>query len=738
MLIFNFPKLRTYGLSTNWGFNNRLASHQYKIGKNGHFKYVARRKESDNVNKKGNVNPVRGDAKDKQLEEHRETNTGPGKIMTSDSGYKIANDRWTLRAGARGPLLLRDTNFYRKQSRFNRERIPEKVVHARGFGLYGEFELHKSMKEHTMADFLQKPGTKTPVFTRFSNFIGSKGSKDTAVDIRGFAVKFYTQEGNYDMLSLQFPIFILADPMKFMDMVHAVKPSPITDVPQATVAHDDFWDYVASNQESAHMVMWLMSLRGRPRSWRTMEGWPINAFRFINEQGKSTFVRFVWKPKLGVHSLLLNESAIIGGVDPDFHRRDIIEAVEKGIFPEYELGVQLIPKEDELKYDFDVLDPTKFWPEEIIPVEIIGKLTLNRLVDNFFAEDEQSSFDPATLVPGIEFTNDPVLQGRAFAYRDTDYHRLGTGNINEIPVNRPICEVNTNHRDGFSKYRIDTDGLAQHENMSANNTPAEAPPKSGGYVYHPTNVDGSITRRLPSASFDDYFSQARLFWNSLAPFEKKDLVDTFIYHLQFVKNKDIRQKNVEMWANVDKEMACIFADSLSVDRPKNTNVSESGNSPAVSMANTVFSAATQKVGILIGNEFNSKEVSNTLDLLNSNNIFYDIISEKLGTVTGSDGKLQLEVKETFMTKFPVLYDAIYVVGGKAMNQAEFDQKIMEFCYKTYKHFKPIGVATGGQTYIDQSQFKDNTGIVCATNNKKFGDDFVNAIAQKRFWDRVLH
>lgn len=345
--------------------------------------------------------PLGKDNKDEQLEQYRRQNTGPGKKMTSDSGFKISNDRWSLRAGKRGPLALQDTHFYRKQSRLNRERIPEKIVHARGFGLYGDFELYKSMKKYTIADFLQKPGTITPVFTRFSNFVGSKGSKDTAVDIRGFAVKFYTQEGNYDMLSLQFPVFILADAIKFMDVTHAVKPNPNTDIPQATVAQDRFWDYVANNQESAHMVMWLMSLRGRPRSWRMMDGWPVNTFRLINEQGKSTFVRFVWKSKLGVHSLLLDEANIIGGVDPDFHRRDIVEAVQKGAYPEYELGVQLIPQEDEFKYDFDVLDSTKLWPEEVVPVEPIGKLTLNRLVDNFFAEEEQSSFDPASLVPGI-------------------------------------------------------------------------------------------------------------------------------------------------------------------------------------------------------------------------------------------------------------------------------------------------------------------------------------------------
>lgn len=674
------------------------------------------------------------DCKSKQLEQYHEVNTGKDQAMTSDSGFKISNDHQSLRAGRRGPLLLRDTNFYRKQSRLNRERIPEKVVHARGFGLYGEFELTKSMKEYTVADFLQQVGTKTPVFTRFSNFIGSKGSKDTAVDIRGFAVKFYTKEGNYDMLSLQFPVFILADAIKFMDVTHAVKPSQITDVPQATVAHDNFWDYVVSNQESAHMVMWLMSLRARPRSWRMMEGWPINAFRFINKQGKSTFVRFVWKPKLGIHSLLMEEANIIGGVDPDFHRRDIIEAVEKGMFPEYELGVQLIPEEDEFKYEFDVLDATKFWPEEVIPVEIIGKLTLNKLVNNFFAEEEQSSFDPATLVPGIEFSNDPVLQGRAFAYRDTDYHRLGTANINEIPVNRPICQVNTNHRDGHSKYRIDIDNINFHNNSIANNTPAEISEENGGYIYYPTMVEGNVTREFPSSSFDDHFTQARLFFNSLAPFEKKDLIDTFIYHLQYVKRKDIRQKNVEMWANVDKEMADYFADNLGVERPKNTNINEIRTSPAVSMANTMHSASTQKVAVLIGDGFKGQEVRNVLNQLQSNNVFIDIIGEKLGYVTGDDGK-QIEVEETIKTKFPVLYDAVYIVGGKAVNQGEFNKKIMEYYDEAFKHYKPIGIASTGQSFIPQS---NNVGIVYDSKDGKFGDEFITAITQKRFWDRDIY
>ena len=687
-------------------------------------------KDRHHKGKSGEENP-----KQKQMNAYRVKNTGPGKKMTNENGVRVSNDRQTLRAGRRGPTLLQDFHFYKKQTHFNRERIPEKVVHARGFGVYGEFETYKSLRHITRTDFLQEAGCKTPVFVRFSTFIGNKGSKDTAVDIRGFATKFYTQEGNYDMLALQFPVFILADAMKFMDVTHAAKPNPITHIPQATTAHDNFWDYVANNQESAHMVMWLMSMRGRPRSWRMMDGWPINTFRFINHQGKSTFVRFKWIPKLGVHSLLLDEANIIGGIDPDFHRRDIVEAIEKGAYPEYELGIQLIDEKDEFSYDFDILDDTKLWPEEVVPVEKVGKMTLNRLVDNFFAEEEQSVFDPANVVPGIDFTNDPVLQGRAIAYRDTELYRQHSANIEDIPVNRPISKRYYNLRDSYQRHRVDVDSVHYHNNSLAGNTPEESSFEEGGFVHYPEEVEGHVTREVPSDSFEDFFSQARQFWNSLSPVEKQDLVDTFSYHLGLVKSESVRQQNVDMWANVDKGIATKIAEEIGVRPPTGNHVAVTASSPAISQANTPHYAYTQKVGILIGDGFNTDEVRRVTNLFEKYGVFFDVISDTLNPVVGSDGT-RMRVERTFLTTYPVLYDSLYVVGGTADNQGKFNQDIIHFVNEAYRHYKPIGVASSASAYVQATENNNLAGVIFADGNPDFGEDFIAAIAQQRFWNRT--
>lgn len=681
-----------------------------------------------------NENPA--DKKDEQLEQERKKNGGEDRILTDDNGVKVSNTATSLRAGNRGPLLFEDFHFYRKQSAFNRERIPEKVVHARGFGVYGEFETYESLKHLTKAHFLQEAGQKTPVFTRFSTFQGNKGSKDTAVDIRGFAVKFYTEEGNYDSLSLQFPVFIVSDAMKFVDVVHAAKPNPVTDVPQATTAHDNFWDYVANNQESAHMIMWLMSMRGRPRSWRTMAGWPINTFRFINDKGKSTFVRFKWQPKLGVQSLLLDEANIIGGIDPDFHRNDIIQAIKMGAYPEYELGVQLIEEKDEFKYDFDILDDTKFWPEEEVPVKVIGKMTLNRLVDNYFAEAEQSVFDPSSVVPGIAFSNDPVLQGRSFAYRDTELYRQNSANINDIPVNRPINETNTKQQNSYQRHPINQDQVRFNDNSLAENTPREATEKEGGYNYYPEKVEGEKTTEVPSDSFEDYFSQPRMFWNSLTTVEQKDLLETLSFHLQKVQSKSVRQQNVDMFVNVDKALATGLAENIGVEPPKGSHVSVDTKSDAVSVdKNMPPSPYTKKVAVLIGDGFDDKEVETTLTMLKEKGVFVHVINEHLGEVTGAKGT-KIPVTDTFLTTHPTLFDSLYVVGGESKNQQQFDNHIKEFLNSHYKYFKPIGLATTGDHYVESKSKENLVGVVFAEDSKDFADEFVTAIGKARFWERA--
>ena len=474
-------------------------------------------------------------SKDKQLEQFRVNNAGTS--MTTNQALKVSNDEESLKAGIRGPTLMEDFHFREKITHFDHERIPERVVHARGYAAHGVFELYESMKEFTKAKFLQEPGTKTPVFTRFSNVVGSKGSADTVRDVRGFAVKFYTEEGNYDLVGNNIPVFFIQDGIKFPDLVHAIQPEPHNEMPQAASAHDTFWDFVANNQESAHMVMWLMSDRAIPTRWRMMEGFGVHTFRFVNEEGKARFVKFHWKPVLGVHSLVWDEAQKISGKDPDFQRRDLWESIEHGNFAEYEFGVQMIDEKDEFMFDFDVLDATKLWPEEIVPVKIFGKMTLNRNVDNVFAETEQVAFHPGNVVPGIDFTNDPLLQGRLFSYLDTQLIRLGGPNFTEIPINRAVCPFHNNQRNGYSRQRIDVGQVSYHKNSLADNTPSTSTAKEGGFVHYAEKVEGRIIQAR-SDSFKDFFSQARLFWNSMSPPEKQHIIDAFIFEVGKVNSQE--------------------------------------------------------------------------------------------------------------------------------------------------------------------------------------------------------
>ncbi|QKY71002.1 catalase [Lentibacillus sp. CBA3610] len=685
---------------------------------------------SNSRHKKG-VGGYSENIKDEQLDQYRIQNTG--KPLTTNQGRKVSDDQFNLKAGERGPTLHQDWHYFEKMTHFVNEEAPERVVHARGYSAHGEFECYQSMKQFTKAGFLQEPGKKTPLTIRFSTVQGSRGSYDTARDLRCQGVKFYTEEGNYDLTTIAMPVLINQEAMKFPDAMHAYQSKQDDDIPTASGAHDLFWDYVANNEEALHMVLWIMSDRGIIRSYRMMESWGINTYLFVNEQGAATFVRFVWKPVLGVHSLTQDEALKIGGLDPDFHRRDLREAIDHGAYPEYELGVQLIPLEDEFKYDFDVLDPAKFWPEELVPVHFIGKMTLNKNIDNYHTESEQVAFNPANVVPGIDFSNDPVLQGRLIAYQSAQLHRIGA-NFQELPINKPICPFHNNQRRGPMRYRIDVDQVNYHKNSLANNTPYETPPEAGGYAHYPKKVEGHVIRNR-SDSFRDHFSQPRIFWNSLTSVEKQHTIEALSYQVGSVKSESVRQQTVNLLVNVDKEMACIVADNIGVDRPSGSHVPVSTSYPSLSQANTPSYAYTQKVGVLIGHGFNDQEVTNVLNTLKQNGIFITIISEKLGTVTGADGT-KLKVDESFLTSSPYLLDALYVVGGSTKNQERFNQDVMRYAGEAYRHYKPIGVATTGESCFYTSEKNNLAGVVFAANNPDFGKDFANAIAHQRFWNRT--
>jgi len=670
-------------------------------------------------------------SKDEQLEQYRVEDEG--KHLTTNQGLKVSEDEFSLKAGERGPTLMEDFHFREKMTHFDHERIPERIVHARGFAAHGEFELYDSMKEYTRAKFLQDTSTKTPVFVRFSTVAGSKGSAETVRDARGFATKFYTEEGNYDLVGNNIPVFFIQDAIKFPDLVHALKPEPHNEMPQAASAHDTFWDFVANNQESAHMVMWAMSDRAIPRSLRMMEGFGVHTFRLVNDEGKAHFVKFHWKPALGTHSLVWDEAQKINGKDPDFHRRDLYESIENGDYPEYELGVQLIKEEDEFNFDFDVLDPTKLWPEEEVPVKIVGKMTLNRNVDNVFAETEQAAFHPGSVVPGIDFSNDPLLQGRLFSYTDTQLIRLGGPNFHELPINRPVCPFHNNQRDGYGRQTINKGQVSYHNNSLAKNTPAPASQEEGGYTHYQEKMEGRKVRAR-SESFKDHFSQATLFWNSMSDPEKEHIIQAFSFELGKVKSKSVQQQVVDMFANVSLDLAKGFAEAISAKVPSGEGSKVTKSSPALSQENTIKKPATRKVGVIVGNGFKGEEVKMVLSALKEDGIQPEIISDKLGMRKGDDGT-ELEVDHTFLTGESVLFDSLYVVGGENVDN-KFSQDTTYFVKEAYSHFKPIGATHEGIHWLEQAGVS-GSGVVTGEGMKSFAKEYTVAIAEHRHWDREL-
>lgn len=709
-------------------------------------------------NKKQATGTEHTNAKTTDLEMN--TETGTDQFLTTNQGVKINDDQNSLKAGDRGPTLMEDFILREKITHFDHERIPERVVHARGAGAHGFFQVYESMAAYTKAGFLNDPSVQTPVFVRFSTVAGSRGSTDLARDVRGFAVKFYTQEGIFDLVGNNMPVFFIQDAAKFPDLVHAVKPEPHNEIPQAASAHDTFWDFISLMPESTHMIMWAMSDRALPRSYRMMEGFGVHTFRLINQNGESNFVKFHWKPLLGIHSVAWDEAQKISGKDPDFHRRDLWEAIENGAFPEWELGVQIVPEADEMKYEFDLLDPTKLIPEELVPVQRIGKLTLNRNPDNFFAETEQVAFHVGNIVPGIDFTNDPLMQGRLFSYTDTQLIRLGGPNFHEIPINRSINPVHNNQRDGFMRQTINKGRVSYNPNSLGGGCPFQAKMAEGGFSAHAEKIDAHKIRER-SKSFLDHFSQATLFYNSQDDAEKNHIINALSFELSNVETVAIRERMLRTLAAVDSSLVKAVAYNLGLSVPKENPVNESvpadanplayqpvytespvDKSEALSMANTIKdSIVTRKIAFLLADGVNDESVENVRKVLEAGGAVVEIIAPRLGTVT-TQGEKELEVKKSLLNAASVMYDAVYIPGGvQSVGTIADDGDVIHFLNEAYRHCKAIAAHEDAIQLLNNTCFakmipmEDALGITVSSDVKELAEKFKTDIAQHRFWER---
>jgi catalase len=668
-----------------------------------------------------------------------------GKSLTTDQGIRVEHTDDTLSAGERGPTLIEDFHFREKLTRFDHERIPERVVHARGAGAYGVFTCTKSLKDVTKAAFLSEEGKETPVFVRFSTVGGSRGSADTVRDVRGFATKFYTEEGNYDLVGNNMPVFFIQDGVKFPDFVHSVKPEPQSETPQASSAHDTFYDFISLQPESLHMLLWLMSDRAIPLSFRTMQGFGVHTFRFVNAEGKGTFVKFHWRPTLGTHSLVWDEAQKVAGADPDFNRRDLWEAIESGHGPEYDLAVQLVPEEREQDFDFDLLDPTKIIPEEEVPLEVVGHMVLNRNPDNFFAETEQVAFCVQNVVPGIDFTNDPLLQARLFSYLDTQLIRLGGPNFVQLPVNRPVAEVHHHQRDGYGQHRIDVSPVSYHKNSIAGGCPHLASFEEGAYRHYTERVDGLVIRRR-SPSFGDHYSQATLFWNSMSDWEKQHIADALVFELGHVQREYIRERMVEHLAKIDHGLGTQVAEGLGLEVPPESGANHGKSSPALSQADQPGGVETRRVAVLVAEGVDAGPLEQVLEQLRGQGAVCELLGPRAGTLNGGG----LKVSKPVQAYASVLYDAVLVAGGRDSVEAlRRSGAAMRYVAEAYKHYKPMaaigeGVELLREAPLNGARLSDNglvaeAGVVTLANGSgelgEFASAFAKAIAQHRFFER---
>ncbi|MGQ3662415.1 catalase HPII [Citrobacter braakii] len=666
--------------------------------------------------------------------------------LTTNQGVRIADDQNSLRAGNRGPTLLEDFILREKITHFDHERIPERIVHARGSAAHGYFQPYASLSATTKADFLSDENKITPVFVRFSTVQGGAGSADTVRDIRGFATKFYTEEGIFDLVGNNTPVFFIQDAHKFPDFVHAVKPEPHWAIPQGQSAHDTFWDYVSLQPETLHNVIWAMSDRGIPRSYRTMEGFGIHTFRLINAQGKATSVRFHWKPLAGKASLVWDEAQKLTGRDPDFHRRDLWEAIEAGDYPEYELGLQLIPEEDEFKFDFDLLDPTKLIPEELVPVQRVGKMVLNRNPDNFFAENEQVAFHPGHIVPGIDFTNDPLLQGRLFSYTDTQISRLGGPNFHEIPINRPTCPYHNFQRDGMHRMDIDTNPANYEPNSINDNWPRETPPgpKRGGFESYQERIEGNKIRER-SPSFGEYYAHPRLFWLSQTPIEQQHIIGGFSFELSKVTRPYIRERVVEQLAHIDTALAEAVADNLGFELTEEqdkiappANVNGLKSAPSLSLyAGAQGEIKGRVVAILLNDQVKSGDLLAIMQALQAKGVHAKLLYSRMGNVVADDGSV-LTIAGTFAGSPSLTVDAVIVPCGNIADIA-MNGDARYYLLEAYKHLKPIALAGDARQFKTTLNIKNEgeEGVVEADSaDAQFMDTLLTLMTAHRVWSRA--
>jgi len=674
------------------------------------------------------------------------------RTLTTNLGVPVADNQHSLKAGLRGPALLEDFILREKITHFDHERIPERIVHARGSAAHGYFECYESMANVTRASLFAEAGKRTPVFVRFSTVIGERGSPDTARDVRGFAVKFYTDEGNWDLVGNNMPVFFIQDAMKFPDLVHAAKPEPHFSIPQAATAHDTFWDFVSLMPESSHMLMWAMSDRALPRSYRMMQGFGVHTFRLLNEQGKSTFVKFHWRPVAGTHSLDWDECVKISGADPDFHRRDLWEAIEAGAYPEYELSFQMFSEKQAEAFSFDVLDATKLVPEELVPLTPVGKMVLNRNPDNFFAETEQVAFCAAHIVPGLDFTNDPLLAGRIHSYQDTQISRLGGPNFHEIPINAPVAQSHNNQRDGMHRQAINRGRVAYEPNSLGGGCPFQA--GTAGFTSFREPIQDDKVRGS-GERFADHYTQATLFYNSQSPIEKAHILRGFRFELTKVQTPAIRERVVAMLANVDAGLAKALAKALGMAMPKPMPKAlktppkpELTSSPALS----IFSQPgdgnirTRRIAILVAEGVDGAAARTLHEGLAAAGAVPRYVGARLGSVATEQGDT-LEVEVTLETMPSVLFDALIIPGGRAAITALSNiGQAAEFIKDQYRHCKPILALGAGADLVEGAGVpatlpsgQEDPGMLIGRHQSasKALPDFVAALARHRHFERAM-